>query len=205
MPFITPPRLAQLAPGIVMSIADQLAGALETAMPQFGVTELLPRAHFLAQAAYESAGFTRFEENLHYSTPGRITAVWPRLAGRAADLVGKPDALANAAYAGRNGNGDEASGDGWRYRGRGLFELTGLGNYRRTGEGLGEDLEGQPDSAAEPDLAALTALWFWKDNHCTTHAMLDDVDAVTRVINGPKREGLSARRDLTERAKRIFT
>jgi putative chitinase len=201
MTVITPLRLAQLAPHIAPAVADELAGALETAMPRFGITDILPRAHFLAQAAHESQGFTRFSENLHYSNPARIAAVWPRLAGRAADLVGKPEALANAAYGGKGGNGDEASGDGWRYRGRGLFQLTGRHNYTLAGEALGFDLARNPDPVAEPELAALTALWFWQQRGCTAAALQDDVEAVTRIINGPMREGLTLRRALTEQAK----
>jgi putative chitinase len=202
--IITSERLVLLAPRIAPAVADELSGALETAMPRFGITDLLPRAHFLAQAAHESQGFTRFGENLHYTSPARIAAVWPRLALRADELAGKPEALANAAYGGKGGNGDEASGDGWRYRGRGLFQLTGRHNYTLAGEALGVDLAGTPDPAAEPELAALTALWFWQQRGCTAAALKDDVDAVTRIINGPMREGLAQRQALTDRAKAIF-
>jgi putative chitinase len=203
--IITPDRLAQLAPAISRTVSDQLAGALTTAMPEFGVTGALPCAHFLAQACYESRGFTRFEENLNYTSAARIAAIWPRLALRAADLVGNPQALANAAYGGRGGNGDEASGDGFRFRGRGAFQLTGRTNYSLAGSAIGHDLENNPDQAAEPDMAVLTALWFWRARHCNGPAMNDDAEGVTRIINGPAREGLSQRRDLTERAKHIFT
>lgn len=203
--IVTSTRLMQLAPTVQRAVADELAGALDTAMPQFGLTEFLPRCHFLAQACHESQGFTRFEENLHYTHPAAIVAEWKFLAPRAADLVGKPEALADAAYAGHNGNGDEASGDGWRYRGRGLFQLTGRANYRAAKIVVGHDLEADPDAAAEPDMAVLTALWFWTANHCSQKALLDDVEAVTRIINGPARAGLSERRALTEEAKQIFT
>jgi putative chitinase len=202
--FITADRIRALAPRVAPAVADALAGALETAMPQFGIVALLPRAHFMAQVCHESEGFTRFEENLRYIHASAIAATWPRLTGRALDLVGKPEALANAAYSNRGGNGDEPGGDGWRYRGRGLIQLTFRHNYRRAGDALGDDLEGNPDQAAEPDMAALTALWFWHDTNCTTHAILDDVDAVTRAINGPGRAGLTQRRALTEQAKLIF-
>lgn len=202
--IVTPDRLVLFAPRMSRTVADELAGALETAMPQFGVDALLPRAHFLAQAAHESLGFTRFVENLNYSTPGRIAGVWARLAVRAHELAGNPEALANAAYGGRGGNGDEASGDGWRYRGRGMFQLTGRSNYTICGAALGADLENNPDLVAEPEMAALSALWFWRTRGCTAAAMKDDVEAVTRIINGPARAGLDERRALTQQAKQIF-
>lgn len=202
--YITAQRIGLLAPHVNVTVAAALALALEPAMPQFGLTSLLTRAHFMAQACHESAGFTRLQEDLNYTHATAIAAVWARLAGRAADLVSKPEALANAAYAGHNGNGDEASGDGWAFRGRGLFQLTGRANYRRVGAALREDLEASPDLVSQPRWAALTALEFWKDAGCNTHAVLDDCDAVTRAINGPARAGLTERRDLTERAKQIF-
>lgn len=202
--FITAQRIALLAPHVNVTVAAALALALEPAMPLFGVNSLLSRAHFMAQACHESAGFSSLQENLNYTHATAIAAAWPRLAGRAADLVNKPEALANAAYAGHNGNGDEASGDGWAFRGRGLFQLTGRANYRRVGAALHEDLEWSPDLVSQPKWAALTALEFWKDAGCNTHAALDDCEAITRAINGPARIGLTERRALTERAKTIF-
>lgn len=201
---ITPAALAALAPHISVEIAAQLAPALEEQMPKFGVDAPLPRAHFLAQACWESLGFTRFEENLRYSAE-RIAAVWPRLAARAAELAGNPQALANAAYARVNGNGSEQSGAGWRYRGRGLFMLTGLNNYSAASRALGVALVGDPDLAAKPQNAVLTSCWFWKINGCGLFAAADDCEEVTRIINGPPRDGLTERRALTARAKQIFT
>lgn len=202
--LITAARIAALAPHVHPDIADQLAGALQTAMPQFGVTDPLVCAHFMGQACWESQYFSRFEENLNYSHATAIAASWPRLAGRAADLVGKPQALANAAYAYRNGNGSENSGDGWTYRGRSIFMLSGRDNYSLAGGALGLPLVGNPDLAAQPQYAALTALWFWKTNRCGVPALIDDCDGVTRKINGPARAGLSNRLALTEQAKGIF-
>jgi putative chitinase len=201
---ITPQRLAQLAPRIAPAVADEMASALETEMPRFGITDLLPRAHFLAQAAHESQGFTRFSENLNYTSPERIAAVWPRLAPRATELAGKPEALANAAYGGKLGNGDEASGDGWRYRGRGMFQLTGRANYAAAAPALGLDSLAHPDAIAATHGAVLSALWFFQTRGCIDAANSDDAQAVTRLINGPKLEGLQRRIELTEKAKRIL-
>jgi putative chitinase len=203
--FITSARIALLAPHVVPPVADALAAALETAMPEFGITHLLDRAHFMAQCCWESDYFARFEEDLHYTHADRIAAMWPRLAARAEDLVGKPEALANAAYAWHNGNGSEASGDGWLFRGRGLFDLTGRASYAHAEAALGHPYLTDPDRIARPQDAVLTALNFWKENRCGVHALLDDCEAVTRIINGRACEGLTQRRDLTEQAKRIFT
>src|ERR1041384_7354620 len=115
----------------------------------------------------ESSGFRRTEENLNYSTAARIVAVFgSRLAERAPQLVGNPRALANAAYANRLGNGDEASGDGWRYRGRGLLQVTGREDYRAHGVALGLPLVDQPELLEQPDAAALSAAQFWAAHGC---------------------------------------
>lgn len=203
--FITAERIELLEPRVNRDIATALAEALERDMPTYGISDLLGRAHFMGQAAFETEGFSRFQENLNYSNATRIAAIWPRLAGRAAALVGNPTALGNAAYANRNGNGDEASGDGYAFRGRGMFQLTGRSNYAAASSALNEEFVGAPDLVALPDAAVLTSLWFWKMRGCGQAAEADDCDAVTRLINGPGMNGAFARRELVESAKRIFT
>lgn len=205
MPIITGARIAALAPHVNPDIADQLATALETGMPQFGITGLLPRAHFMAQACYESEGFTRFEENLDYTHADVIARVWPRLASRAESLVNNPVALGNAAYAFENGNGNEASGDGFRYKGRGLIQITGRSAYEAASKNIHVPLVGNPDLAAQPQYAVLTALNYWRVNKCSIPAALNDVAGVTRLINGRAMEGLAQRAALTEQAIKIFT
>lgn len=184
-------------------LAEVIAPALDAHLDEYGVTTVLRRAHLLGQLCYESAGFARMTENLDYSA-GRIAAVWPRLKDRAEALEHKPEALANAAYAERLGNGDEASGDGWRFRGRGLIQLTGRDNYRERGEALGIDLIAEPDQAATPEIAARIALAFWKSRGCNEHADRDDVGAVTLRLNGSAMEGFNVRLGLTRRAKAIL-
>lgn len=202
---ITAERIALLEPRVNPDIAAALADELDRDMPGYGIADLMGRAHFMGQAAYETQGFQRFSENLNYTHATAIAAAWPRLAGRAADLVAQPEALANAAYGGRNGNGDEASGDGYAFRGRGMFQLTGRANYAAAAHALGLDLIGNPDLASQPAGAAKTALWFWRMRRCGDAAAADDCDAVTRLINGSGMDGAFARRELVESAKRIFT
>ena len=203
--YITEARMLALVPNARHDLAGPLASALDENLDAFAVTSPLRRAHLMGQLAVESAGFSRLEENLNYTTAERIAAVWPRLVRRAASLVRNPQALANSVYALKNGNGDEKSGDGWRYRGRGLIQLTGAANYRAAQGALGIDLMATPDEACAPANAARIALWFWRSHGCNDMADRDDVSAVTRAINGPAMEQANIRRALTEKAKGIFT
>lgn len=199
--MITAARLALLEPRIDQSVAVDLAAALDAALSAWSPNE---RATFIGQAAYETEGFRRFEENLNYTHADRIKAIWPRLADRADKLLRNPAGLANAAYAGRNGNGDEASGDGWRFRGRGLLEITGRRNYAAASRDLAVDLVADPDQVAKPEFAVKTALWFWRSRGCGDAAIAGDIDAVTRLINGPGMAGETARRDLVAACRKIF-
>ena len=202
MAAFTAERLRDLCPQTANGTHETLAVSLNEHAESVGVSTTLRRAHFIAQVAHESGGFRRFIENMNYS-PSRIAEVWPRLAPRAHDLAHKPEALGNAAYCDRMGNGDEASGDGWRYRGRGLIQLTGRDNYRTAGTALGIDLIGSPQRAGEVVGAAQIALWFWGSRKCNAAADADDVRAVTKLINGGL-TGLEDRRRLTQDAKIIF-
>jgi putative chitinase len=201
--IFTPDRLRALCPQAELSLLSKIALALETLAPAFGVDTLLRRAHFVAQIAHESAGFTRLEESLSYSAE-RIRVVFPKLKDRAGELARNPEALANAVYGGRKDLGNTAPGDGWRYRGRGLIQLTGRDNYREMGTALGLELIGNPSQAAEPDIAVRIALRFFETRDCNDLADLDDVEAITKRINGGA-NGLAERRALTEKAKTIFT
>jgi putative chitinase len=186
-------------PDIVGPVAD----ALEARAAEFGVETPWRIAHFIAQICHESAGFTKLVEDLNYSA-SRIAEVWPRLKARAAELAHKPEALANAAYGNRMGNGPEESGDGHRYSGRGLIQITGRDNYRDRAVSLRMNLIGEPQLCAEPGTAALVALSFWRARGCNQAADTDSVEAVTRLINGPALQDIERRRELTQRAKVIF-
>lgn len=160
-------------------------------------------SHFLAQVAHESAGFTRITENLNYSAKG-LAATWPRRFrgddGQPNELAEmlhrKPELIANEVYANRMGN--TQPGDGWKYRGRGLIQLTGKSNYTAASHALynNEFLVDDPDRVLQPDVAALTACWFWLSNGLNELADLGDVRAITRRINGGT-IGLEHRAELT--------
>lgn len=149
-----------------------IAAAAARHFEAFGMTTAPRIAEFVAQCAHETGGFTRFEEDLRYSAR-RLAEVWPvrfaldarapakRPNPRAEALAGRPEAIANAVYA-RAEEGNVQPGDGWRYRGRGLIQLTFRGNYRAAGRRLGLDLEGRPELAADPATGVLVALDFWR-------------------------------------------
>lgn len=150
---------------------------------------------FIAQMAHES-NFQPVGENLNYSAQ-RLSEVWPgryavdpkardktpnSLARRLA--AAGPQAIANNCYASRMGNGNEASGDGWAYRGRGIIQLTGRAAYRAYGQSIGVDLEGSPNLALRLDVAALIAGAYWNDRGLNARADAGDLIAVTQAING---------------------
>lgn len=182
--------------GIALSMDLQLV------FLRFSLTTPTRQSAFLAQAAHESAGFTRLTENLNYSATG-LAATWPgRFRGAdgqpnalARGLHRRPEAIANVVYANRMGNGSEASGDGWRYRGRGLLQITGRAQYQRCGAALELPLVEQPDLLAQPEPAVLSAAWFWQVNGLNELADAGDFEAITRRINGGL-NGLAERRAL---------
>lgn len=142
---------------------------LLSTMARFGIVTPVRVAAFLAQTAYESGEFRRLEENLSYSSK-RIMEVWPRrfpTLQEAAPYAYEPEKLANRVYSGRLGNGDEASGDGWRYRGGGPIQLTGRSNFRAAEKETGHTLVAHPGQLREPGQpAADSAGWFWNMKGC---------------------------------------
>ena len=199
----TAQRIQQFAADVNAATAAAIAQSLTAHAADYGLTTPLRAAHFMGQMSHESGGFTHFQENLNYSAD-RIGQVWPRLKPRAQQLAHNPQALGNAAYAGKLGNGDEASGDGYRFRGRGLVQITGRANYHDMGGKISVDLTAAPDSAADPVTATLVALAFWNSRGCNAAADTDSCEAVTRIINGPALAGLADRQAQTNKAKTIF-
>lgn len=153
-------------------------------MRTHGINTNERRAAFLAQVSVESGQLHRVEENLNYSA-ARLQVVWPRRfpnAAAAQPYAHDPEALANQTYANRLGNGNAASGDGWRYRGRGLMQTTGRSNYRAAG------FENNPEALADPVTAADSAGRFWTFNGLNgrTQAELGrtQFNGISRTVNG---------------------
>jgi putative chitinase len=163
-------------------------------------------AGFLSQIGHESGGLARLEESLNYSVEAllklfgrhRISEADARRYGRAPGQPANQEMLANLLYGGEFGRrnlGNRAPDDGWRFRGRGLKQLTGRANYERCGEAIGEDLIADPETLLEPAFAARSAGWFWSSNGLNAFADAGDVAAMTRRVNGGN-IGLEERRAL---------
>ncbi len=203
--MITAETLRKFAPRI--KDPEIHASALENARQTSSVTTARRLCHFLGQIFVETGGFAIMVENLNYKDPARLDGIFSAVRGSedARALIRRgPEAIANRVYANRIGNGDEASGDGWRYRGSGYKQLTGRSNYREIGGIVNLDLEGNPELAREPKTAASVAFAFWDARQCSPLADVGDVEGVTAKINGPAKLGLSERRDATLRALGIW-
>ena len=188
-----------LAMGVRPETAGLFAPQLHAAAVKWGVSAAaLPM--FLAQLAHESALFERLVENLNYTSPQQIMQTWPKrfkTKTAAMAFVRHPERLANYVYANRLGNGDAASGDGWKYRGRCPIGITGKDNYRAAGEALGLPLLEEPELLEEPVHAADAAGWFWKSHGLNRFA--SNINDCTRAINGGL-NGLPDRMRLYNRA-----
>lgn len=189
--------------GASPSHAATYAAPLSRAAREYDITAPRRLAAWLANLAHESGRFATVEERLGYTAP-RLAVVWPsRYALRGAGgvyvrdaagglvpnelarrIAGSPVQVANATYGGRLGNGPAASGDGWRYRGRGLIQITGRDTYRDCGDALGLPLLLRPELLIEPEHAARSAGWFWARNGLNAHADAGRLDQITRRING---------------------
>lgn len=185
---------------------------INRAMAEWSIDNPYRQAAFLAQTLHESGQFKQLSENLHYSAQ-RLPLVWPshfRNNEEANECAGNPEKLANRVYANRLGNGDEASGHGWLYRGRGLIQVTGRENYERCAHALGIDLLTQPHLLEEPEAAARSAAWFWSEAKLNELAdnkpgrdAIQDFTTMTKRINGGT-VGLQARIERWEKAKKVL-
>ena len=163
--------------------------ALSQLLPDYEINTPRRIAAFIAQCSHESGGFRAIQENLNYK-PATLRALFKKyfptdeLAQQYASKVNKQQAIANRIYASRMGNGDEASGDGYKYRGRGLIQLTGKSNY----QAFADSLEISPEEAVEYmatfEGAAQSACWFWETNNLNKWADAGDIEKMTKIING---------------------
>lgn len=187
-------NLGGLAGHVPASVIAQIP---ETAL-KFGITTNLRLAHFLAQCALESTGFTATVENLDYSTPQRILKVFgTHFHGiDPVPFVHNPQKLGNHVYANRNGNGNEASGDGFKFRGRGYIQLTGRNNYTSFSKFVGEDCVANPDLVATKFPLSSAAFYFSSNNIwaiCDKGADDATVTRVSKAVNGDPPNALSER------------
>lgn len=200
----------QLATGVSNALRDAWFPHIAASLSAFQISTPLRQAHFLAQTGHESAGFLKVEEGLNYSENAltamfgkRITAEQARAYGRNAMHAANQKMIASIIYANRNGNGDVASGDGYRYRGRGLIQITGKANYAALVKQLGADVVANPDLLLGYRFAAMSAAAWWKNNGLNELADSDDVTRITRIINGGT-NGLDDRKSRLSKSKGIL-
>jgi putative chitinase len=172
--MITRDQIKKIAPNSKDEIVGPLVGYLNMHMPKYGVNNYLRVCHFLAQAAHEAASFRTLEE---YAS--------------------------GSAYEGRRDLGNTQRGDGVRYKGRGIFQLTGRANYKRIGDLIGLDLENNPELAESPEVSVLTALEYWKTRGLSGWADKDNVAMITKLINGGY-NGFEDRKKYLAKAKEVI-
>lgn len=185
--MITVSQLKQLLPK--NPYVEHWHHALEQLFPDYDINTPRRMAAFIAQCAHESGGFMVLKENLNYKAAS-LRKIFPKyfpndqIAQEYASKPNKQEAIANRIYANRMGNGDEASGDGFRYCGRGLIQLTGKSNYQAFADSLEMRVEDVPEYLATFEGAAQSACWFWESNNLNQWADKGDILNLTKRING---------------------
>ena len=178
--MITAKQLLQL------HIGPQWVDALNETFNRFGINTPKQQAAFIGQCGHECGNFRILEENLNYRAE-TLCKLWPKRFPSlefAKQYEKNPRKIANSVYSNRMGNRDEASGDGYRFRGRGCIQLTGHANYYHASQALGVDFVMEPDLVSTPKYAALTAGWFWSTHNCNDLAEAGNWVALTKKING---------------------
>jgi putative chitinase len=182
--ILTQQQLAQFLPG--NPYLDHWYHALEQALPDYDINTPTRVAAFLAQCAHESGGFKFLKENLNYKAES-LSRVWPKYFKDpviAKQYAHNQEMIANRAYGGRMGNGPEASGDGWKFCGRGLIQLTGRSNYQSFADSIETDINDIPEYLQTFEGAVQSACWFWENNNLNKWADAGDVEKMTKIING---------------------
>ncbi|EAA8475538.1 glycoside hydrolase family 19 protein [Salmonella enterica] len=194
----------QQAAGISARLSARWYPHIDAAMSEFGITAPLDQAMFIAQTGHESAGFTVLKESFNYSVEALKKTFGKRLTTYQYEMLGRIDGrqvahqpqIANLVYGGRMGNKD--AGDGWKYRGRGLLQITGRENYVRCGAALKLDLISTPELLTQEKHAARSAAWFFTLRGCLMYS--GDVVRVTQIINGGQ-NGLADRNSRYNKAR----
>jgi putative chitinase len=200
---LTQAQLKQIIPK--NPYVDHWHKALAQLLPEYEINTPQRMAAFLAQCAHESGGFTAIKENLNYRAASlrKTFAKYFPTDELAQQYANKPQAIANKVYANRMGNGDEASGDGYRYSGRGLIQLTGKDNYFWFAASINLTPEAASEYMETFEGAAQSACWFWETNNLNQWADAGDILTLTKRINGGT-IGLEDRKKHYEHALHIF-
>ncbi len=200
---ITRDQLLHIAPNARGTYQDAFTRA-DVDLDAYGINaNRLRLVHFMAQILHETDGLTILRENMNYRAE-RIVDVWPSRFATVDDarpFAHNPEGLANKVYGGRMGN--DQNGDGWKYIGRGLLQITGKESYARYGNALGINLAGNPDQAFDPAWTIRIAAEEWKAGNCNSLAEADDVRRITKVINGGL-TGFASRKEWLEKARAVW-
>lgn len=191
---------------VKLHINPDLADPLNETFARFNINTPRQQAAFIGQCGHECGNFRVFEENLNYRAE-TLMKLWPKRFPTlefAKQYERNPKKIANSVYANRMGNRDEASGDGWRFRGSGALQLTGHANFYHAGQALGVDFVMEPELVRTPKYALLTAGWFWSTHNCNALAEAADWTALTKKINGGT-IGLADRIKHTEQALSVLS
>jgi len=194
------------------AVASNFLPHLNAAMKRFDIDALIERQMFLATVLQESAELTALSENMNYSADG-LRRVWPKrfTAEQAQKYARKPEAIANYVYAWRGGNDGEDSGDGWRYRGAGLIQLTFKANQLACAKHFGKKVEDMPTWLRTPEGACMSAAWYWWNRGVGDYALTNDFDGVCDLVNLGRKtmaqgdaEGFIARLTMLKRIQKII-
>lgn len=178
---------------------------LNKTFEKYEINTPLRQAAFIGQCGHESNSFKVLQENLNYSAKG-LVATWPSRFPNveyAAEYERKPERIANKVYGARADLGNTEDGDGWRFSGKGLIQLTGRNNFKTCGDALGIDLVSQPELLLEPMWACMSAGWFFNKRNLNLLADSEDWETMTKRINGGL-HGLQDRIDRTHKAMDIL-
>jgi putative chitinase len=169
-----------------LHISADWVDPLNETFERFGIVTHNQQAMFIGQCSHECGNFRLLEENLNYKA-ATLMKLWPKrfpTQEKANEFSGNPKKIANSVYSSRMGNRDENSGDGFRFRGRGIIQLTGHSSYFHCGKALGVDFVANPDLVSSPKYAALSGGWFWSTHNLNSPADALDYTKVTKIING---------------------
>jgi len=183
MTALTKEQLSQIIPG--NPYLDHWHDSLSQALPDYEINTPKRVAAFLAQCGHESGGFTAIKENLNYKAES-LVKVWPKYFNdsNANDYAHNQEKIANRAYANRMGNGSEESGDGFKFCGRGLIQLTGRSNYQAFADSIQISIDDASEYLKTFEGCVQSACWFWEANNLNEWADAGDIEKMTKIING---------------------
>jgi putative chitinase len=203
--MITINQLQKICPTTPIAMLQSFLQPINTFSSAYGITTPLRTQHFMAQIAVESQYLSRLSENLNYDAKGLLKVFSSHFTiDTANQYQHNPGMIANKVYADRYGNGNEDSGDGWKYRGSGALMTTFKDNFIETGRAIGLDLANNPDLLRQPMAAIKSAMYFWQSRGLNSFADADNIVKITEIVNGGQ-NGLQDRVNALKLCKNYIT